>query len=124
MLLTWARIVETDPEGQRGGDRQVRLTRFEKDILGQPRINLVKVVCIGTSPTNLTLAPPGKSRGPDSVQAPKPVDDKRGNAWIRLAIISAIAQEGAEIQGFAKTRLVMDPAKPGYSWVIIPVGIA
>ena len=43
------------------------------------------------------------------------------NAWIRAAILSAVAQKGGETKEFANSLTMIDPAKPGYSWVIIPV---
>ena len=81
-----------------------KLTKIEKDVLGDSRIEkiLVKVVCSG----------------------PSPIDEDRKNAWIRSAILSAIAESGVDAQEVAKLRIVINPAKPGYSWVIIPVRAA
>ena len=81
-----------------------KLTIVEREVLGDPRIKkiLAKVVCYGTPP----------------------MDAERRNAWICSAILSAIAQSGAEVQDFVSSRLAINPGKPGYSWVIIPVKMA
>ena len=77
------------------------LTKNEKMFLGTPRIKkiLVKVVCQG-SPL---------------------IEDERRNMWLRAAILSAIVQRGGNTKDFVDTRIAFDLAKPGYSWVIIPV---
>ena len=49
-----------------------------------------------------------------------PIDEERRIAWIRSAILSAIAQSGVDIEIFAKSRFAINPGKPGYSWLIIP----
>ena len=77
------------------------LTRVEKEFMGEPRIKkvLAKVVNVG-SPT---------------------IENDRKCAWIRSAITSAIAQSGIETNDFDKLRIAMNPAKPSYSWIVIPV---
>ena len=42
--------------------------------------------------------------------------------WIRSAIASITAQRTTKEQKVTKARFTIDPAKKGYSWVIIPVG--
>ena len=77
------------------------LTNNERMFLGTPMVKkiLAKVVCQGSPP----------------------LEDERRNMWIRAAILSAIVQRGGNTKEFIDTRLAFDLAKPGYSWVIIPV---
>ena len=80
------------------------LTKSEREILGEPRIKkmLAKVVTIGKTP----------------------IEDKRKNKWIRTAMLSALAQSGLKVESTNALRLAINPAKPGYSWMIIPVKLA
>ena len=83
---------------------EASLTKMEKDFLGQTRIKkiLAKVVCAGNAP----------------------MEDDKAMGWIRSAIISALAQVGADVQRFARMRIAIKTSKPSYSWFILPVGIA
>ena len=85
-------------------DATSKLSATERNLLGNPRAKLIlaKLVYTGTDP----------------------LEEAQKNTWIRSAIISAIAQNGAEEKDFSKSRCVVNPAKPGYSWVVIPVGSA
>ena len=79
------------------------LSIVERQWLGRPSIKkiLVKVV----------------HEGP-------PLEDDSKSAWFRAATISAIAQCGKDVALFAKSHLAIDPMKPGYGWVIVPIGAA
>ena len=78
-----------------------RLTTMETNFLAEPRMKkvLAKVVNVG-SPT---------------------IDNDRKCAWIRSAITSAIIQSGIKTNNFDKLRIAINPAKQGYTWIIIPV---
>ena len=89
------------------GDKSAgnKLGKVEKEFFGQTRIKkmLAKVVCVGSSS----------------------MEDERRLAWIRSAFLSALAQSGdeAKVQRFASLRFAIKTSKPGYSWVVFPVGI-
>ena len=81
-----------------------KLSRMEKELLGEPRIKKILAKVVHTEAL--------------------PIEEDKKNAWIRSAILSAITQNGAKAQDFARSRIAINPAKPGYNWVIIPVGSA
>jgi len=85
-------------------EAEASLSKIEKEFLGQTKVKkiLAKVVLIGDTP----------------------VEYGRKVKWIRSAILSALAQRGADVQRFSKMRIAINMPKPGYSWVVIPVGIA
>ena len=79
------------------------LSAIERRWLGRPSIKkiLVKVV----------------HHGP-------PLEDDCKSAWFRAATISAIAQCGGIVDQFSKSHIAIDPMKPGYGWIIVPIGAA
>jgi len=79
-----------------------KLSEIEKMWYGRPQIKkiLVKVVYSRTNP----------------------IEKNRRTAWFRVATYSAIAQSGGKVAEFNKSTLAFDPLKPGYGWVVVPVG--
>ena len=84
------------------GDEEaaMALTKAERDFLGDTKIGkmLVKVVV----------------HGPD-------LDEEKKIEWFRAAITSIVAQRNPKASELAKSRLAINPAKPGYSWVVVPM---
>ena len=81
-----------------------KLSDTEKKWYRSPKIKkiLVKVVYSGTNP----------------------IEKNRRTVWFRAATYSAIAQSGGTAAQFSRSTLAFDPLKPGYGWVVIPVGAA
>lgn len=78
------------------------LSRIERGSIGEPRVKKVLAKVVHTAPITKGMR----------------------DEWVRSAIQSVTAQRTEESQGIAKARVIMDPAKKGYSWVILPVGAA
>src|SRR5258706_5581732 len=58
------------------------------------------------------------------VHSGSPLKSDGRTAWLRAATISAIAQSGGKVSDFSKSCLAIDPMKPGYGWIIIPIRAA
>jgi len=82
------------------GEAAKALTKAEREFFGDTRIGkmLVKVVV----------------HGPD-------LDEEKKIEWFRAAIASIIAQRNPKAIELAKSKLAINPAKPGYSWVVVPM---
>jgi len=52
------------------------------------------------------------------------IEDDKKIAWIQAAITSVVTQCDPTPDILAKSPMALDPAKPGYSWIIVPVGVA
>jgi len=80
---------------------KANLTRVDTIILGKTSIKkmLAKVAYIGSIP----------------------MDKQKKDAWICSAIVSILAQKGKKIEDFTRACLAVNPAKPGYYWIVFPV---
>ena len=78
-----------------------KLSAIEKVWLGHPKIRkiLVKVIHNGLTP----------------------LERNRNAVWFRVATCSAIAQSGGMVTQFNRSTIAIDPMKPGYRWIIVPV---
>jgi hypothetical protein len=78
------------------------LSSVEQIWLGRPRIRKILVKVVHSGPT--------------------PLGRDRKTTWIRAATCSAIAQSGGKVAQFNRSNIAIDPMKPGYGWIIVPVG--
>jgi len=84
-------------------EAEQKLSDLDKRVLGNPGIRkiLAKVVTAG----------------------PQPIEEDKRFAWIQAAIASVVSQRDPSTDIFKKSSIAIDPAKPGYTWIIVPVGV-
>ena len=79
-----------------------KLSEVEKIWLGQPSIRKILVKVVQNRPT--------------------PLEKNHHAVWFRAATCSAITQSGGKVSDFNRLNIAIDPMKPRYQWIIVPVG--